>query len=130
MNLNNQRNDIFYLSEGLRLFRKKQFFEAHEAWEWVWKRRADPDKLALQALIIFAAALVHYQRGNMNGVRRSFSKVRKKVQLAKNAYPQQYPLFLDLIERYIPRMKQYLKDPNQFWKIFQQFSQQINLTGL
>jgi len=55
------------LAEGLRCYRNGEFFEAHEHWEAVWLRTAEPEKTFLQALIQTTAAFHHFQRGNLTG---------------------------------------------------------------
>ena len=51
--------------KGIRLFNREKFYEAHEAWEEIWKRTTDSDdKRFLQGLIQAAAFLVHQKRGN------------------------------------------------------------------
>jgi len=55
------------LAEGLRCYRSREFFAAHEHWESVWLATKGPPKTFLQALIQLAAALHHFQRGNSRG---------------------------------------------------------------
>lgn len=55
------------LAEGLRCYRIKEFFLAHEHWESVWLKSQDPEKAFLQSLIQTAAAFHHLQRGNSVG---------------------------------------------------------------
>jgi predicted metal-dependent hydrolase len=55
------------LAEGLACYRKGEFFLAHEYWECVWLKSAEPEKTFLQALIQVAAAFHHWQRGNAAG---------------------------------------------------------------
>jgi len=55
------------LAEGLRCYRSRKFFAAHEHWESVWLVTKGPPKSFLQALIQLAAALHHFQRGNSRG---------------------------------------------------------------
>ncbi len=55
------------LAEGLRCYRSRKFFSAHEHWESVWLVTKGPSKTFLQALIQLAAALHHFQRGNSRG---------------------------------------------------------------
>ena len=55
------------LAEGLRCYRSQEFFLAHEHWESVWLRSAEPEKTFLQALIQIAAAFHHLQRQNSVG---------------------------------------------------------------
>ena len=55
------------LAEGLRCYRSREFFAAHEHWESVWLATKGPEKAFLQALIQLTAALHHIQRGNPRG---------------------------------------------------------------
>jgi len=55
------------LAEGLRCYRNREFFAAHEHWEGEWLRAAEPEKTFLQALIQIAAALHHFERRNFAG---------------------------------------------------------------
>ncbi len=55
------------LRAGLECYRGGQFFEAHEHWELVWLRLAEPEKSFLQALIQVSAAFHHRRRGNDAG---------------------------------------------------------------
>lgn len=55
------------LAEGLLCYRNREFFEAHEHWEAVWLRSAEPEKTFLQALIQTTAAFHHLRRGNLIG---------------------------------------------------------------
>lgn len=55
------------LAEGLRCYRKEEFFLAHEHWEGVWLSCQEPDRTFLQALIQITAAFHHLQRNNPAG---------------------------------------------------------------
>lgn len=55
------------LAEGLRLYDAGEFFAAHEAWESVWLRAQEPEKMFLQGLIQVTAAFHHLQRSNPHG---------------------------------------------------------------
>ena len=55
------------LAEGLACYRSGEFFEAHEHWECVWLKCAEPEKTFLQALIQIAAAFHHLRRENTLG---------------------------------------------------------------
>jgi uncharacterized protein len=57
------------LAEGLRLYRARRYFEAHEQWEGVWLRLQGADKTFVQAMIQLAAACHHYQHENRPGTR-------------------------------------------------------------
>ena len=55
------------LAAGLRCYREREFFTAHEHWEKVWLSSAEPEKTILQAVIQVAAACHHLQNGNVRG---------------------------------------------------------------
>src|ERR1700735_2474183 len=55
------------LADGLRLYQAGEFFAAHEAWESVWLRAQEPEKMFLQRLIQVTAAFHHLQRNNPRG---------------------------------------------------------------
>jgi predicted metal-dependent hydrolase len=55
------------LAAGLRLYRARNYFEAHEQWEAVWLQSQGSEKTFLQALIQIAAACHHYERANRRG---------------------------------------------------------------
>lgn len=55
------------LAEGLYCYRTEQFFEAHEHWEMVWLKLAEPEKSFLQSLVQISAAFHHLRRGNRVG---------------------------------------------------------------
>lgn len=56
-------------AEGVALFNARQWFEAHEVWEELWRRpeAAGDLKLVYQSLILAAVALEHAHRGNARG---------------------------------------------------------------
>jgi len=57
------------LAAGLACYRREEFFEAHEHWELVWLKCAEPEKTFLQSLIQVSAAFHHLRRGNLVGSR-------------------------------------------------------------
>jgi predicted metal-dependent hydrolase len=67
---------------GVALFNDRQFWEAHEAWEEVWKGRAEESRIFFQA-IIQAAAAYHLivTRPRYRGARNNFAKVIAKLEL-------------------------------------------------
>jgi predicted metal-dependent hydrolase len=63
------------VAEGVRLFNEGRFFEAHEEWEKEWKCTAESaEKHFLQGMIMVAAALVHYTRGEPVGAAKLLQK--------------------------------------------------------
>lgn len=55
--------------EGLEAFNSARFYDAHEHWEAVWLKLANPEKMFLQGLIQVAAAFHHHSRANLLGTR-------------------------------------------------------------
>lgn len=72
--------------KGVEYFNRREYFEAHEAWERLWKgldRSAEKD--FVQGLIMVAAALHHYKRGEHTGAARLLGKGVKKMRRAPGA---------------------------------------------
>ena len=71
--------------KGIRYFNREKFFEAHEAWEEIWKRTTDEeDKQFLQGLIQAAAYLVHIQKGESGS--DLYEKSSEKLQSFRGGY--------------------------------------------
>ena len=68
-----------YFEEGIELFNAGKYFECHEAWEEVWKRSYGEEKLFLQGLIQAAVAILHSQRGNLEGAATLYRKACAKL---------------------------------------------------
>jgi uncharacterized protein len=66
--------------EGVRLFNRRKFFEAHEALEAVWLKSAGQDKLFLHGLIQVAAAFHHLERKNRMGFHSLLEKGGQKLE--------------------------------------------------
>ena len=52
---------------GIRLFNAREFYDAHEVWEDVWRESHGLEKKFLQGLIQAAVALHHHSTGNVVG---------------------------------------------------------------
>jgi predicted metal-dependent hydrolase len=65
---------------GIDLFNEGRFFECHEAWEEIWKRSDGEVKLYYQGLIQAAVAILHAQRGNLDGARSLYEKASTKLE--------------------------------------------------
>ncbi len=74
------------LAEGLRCYRNREFFEAHEHWESAWLRAAQPEKTFLQALIQIAAAFHHFERGNRVGAGSLLRAAKRRL----DPYPDSF----------------------------------------
>jgi hypothetical protein len=64
--------DLFEL--GLFFFNGGRYFEAHEAWEDLWRVTAPPLRIFYQGLIQAAVGLYHLDRGNTIGAKGQLSK--------------------------------------------------------
>jgi hypothetical protein len=53
---------------GVALYNAGRFWEAHEAFEIVWRQSAPPERSLWQGLIQAAAAMLHRERGNRHGL--------------------------------------------------------------
>lgn len=51
---------------GLDLFNEERYWESHETLESAWRRAAGREKALLQGLILIAAALVHWQKNELD----------------------------------------------------------------
>jgi uncharacterized protein len=52
---------------GILLFNARDFYDAHEVWEDVWRESKGMEKRFLQGLIQAAVAFHHYSTGNVVG---------------------------------------------------------------
>lgn len=74
------------LADGLRCYRNREFFEAHEHWESEWLRAGEPEKTFLQALIQIAAAFHHLERKNRVGATSLLRASLRKLELYPAAF--------------------------------------------
>ena len=68
---------------GIELFNRQRYWEAHEAWENVWREMTDnPEddgEILLRGLIQFAAGLHSLSRGKTAGAISNLSKSKEKL---------------------------------------------------
>lgn len=55
------------LAEGIDLFNRGYFFEAHDVWEEVWRSEHGPMRNFFKGLIHLAGGYHHYQNDNYRG---------------------------------------------------------------
>jgi len=65
---------------GIELFNAGRFFESHEALEEIWLKSEGAERELLHALIQSAAALHHFQCGNMKGASSVYRRARSKFE--------------------------------------------------
>jgi predicted metal-dependent hydrolase len=68
-----------FYEEGIDLFNQGRFFECHEAWEEAWKRSGGAEKIFYQGIIQAAVAILHVQRGNLEGASMLRAKAIAKI---------------------------------------------------
>lgn len=71
---------------GIRLFNAREFYDAHEVWEDVWREADGIEKRFLQGLIQAAVALHHHSTGNLVGACSLMERGRKNLA----ACPQEF----------------------------------------
>lgn len=60
------------ISDGIRLFNEREFFECHDVFEEVWSEIVGPQKTFFQGLIHAAVCLHHFEEGNLGGARKMY----------------------------------------------------------
>jgi predicted metal-dependent hydrolase len=78
--------DFEQCREGIELFNRAAFFDAHEALEDVWRAAPRPEKKFLQGLIQVAVALHHHGNGNLAGARSVLRRAFRNISL----YPKDF----------------------------------------
>ena len=74
-------------SHGIKLFNSGKFWNSHEAWEQVWMRHAEDERLFFQGLIQLAAAYHHlFVKKNLNGLLNNFNKAYPKLEVFQPKY--------------------------------------------
>jgi predicted metal-dependent hydrolase len=74
------------LADGLRCYRREEFFEAHEHWEILWRASQGPEKSFLQALIQMAGGFHHLRRNNLRGAMALLRAALRRLE----AYPARF----------------------------------------
>ena len=64
---------------GLELIDRREFFEAHEVLEELWRESRGEERLFLQSLIHFAVGYYHAEEGNAEGARLQLGKAVRKI---------------------------------------------------
>jgi uncharacterized protein len=72
------QHDLY--SRAIDLFNQASFFDAHEAWEDVWREAPASEKKFLQGLIQIAVAFHHRSTGNLIGARSLLARGTRNLQ--------------------------------------------------
>ena len=65
---------------GIRHFNAREFYDAHEVWEDVWRESHGMEKHFLQGLIQAAVALHHHSTGNVVGACSLMARARRNLE--------------------------------------------------
>ncbi len=68
------------LIEGVDAFNSARYYDAHEAWEDVWRESIGAERLWLQGLVQVAVALHHASTGNLVGARSVLARALRNLQ--------------------------------------------------
>ncbi len=61
----------------VRLFNERDYFEAHEVLEDLWVMEVGALRDYYKGMIMSAVALLHWQRGNLNGARKLYLRTEE-----------------------------------------------------
>ncbi len=76
------REERAMLVRGIDLFNEGRFWEAHEAWEWVWLRRPEESRIFFQGLIQAAAGYhLAIERPRISGAIKNLEKAMEKLEI-------------------------------------------------
>ena len=78
--------DTHEYQRGIRLFNTREFYDAHEVWEDVWRECEGLEKKFLQGLIQAAVAFHHHSTGNVAGAYSLMERSRKNLAACPNEY--------------------------------------------
>ena len=89
--------------DGIELFNRHDFFDAHEAWEDVWHMAYGIKHEFYQGLIQCAVALEHYRRTNPRGVLSLYKSYQPKFEHVP-------PVFMGLdVTQFLAQMREALR---------------------
>jgi len=79
VNMSNDCNGVLHPKaiEGLKLFNKKQFFEAHEELEDAWRDEKGSIRYLYQGVLQAAVTYLHITRGNYEGAVKLYERCTK-----------------------------------------------------
>ena len=78
--------DLDDFKRGIDLFNAGEFWESHEAWEFIWKRHKEPSRIFFQGLIQLAASHHQLQRGIYHGVVKHYNNAYLKLAQFPDAF--------------------------------------------
>ncbi len=82
------------IKKGIMYFNDERFWEAHEVLEGVWKKCYGEEKILVQAIILIAAALVHFQKSENSICLSVLDRASEKLKDSTGMY---YGINVDMI---------------------------------
>ena len=79
-------DDWQHIDAGIALYNSQQFWEAHEAWEVVWRRYSASWRLLLQGLIQMSAGFYQLRRNIYHGTVKHLRNARRKLVLFPDGF--------------------------------------------
>jgi predicted metal-dependent hydrolase len=93
--------DSQLLARGIDLFNHREFFEAHEILEDVWRATAAENKKCLQGLVQLAVAFHHHSTGNLIGMRSVLERsIRNLSSCSADCLPIKTPELLTSLNQW------------------------------
>jgi uncharacterized protein len=83
------------------LFNNEKYWKTHEVLEGTWKHTQGSERELLNGIILVAAALVHYQKGELE---ICISIMKRALVKLKNSYGKYYDLDIDFLKREVTNM--------------------------
>ena len=74
------------IMEGVKFFNEERFWECHDAFEKMWKTKRNNERHLLQGIILTAAALVHYQKNEIEICLSMLNRALLKLVWEKSEY--------------------------------------------
>ncbi len=74
------------MEEARGLFNEERFWEVHEKVEGLWRRATGEEKLVQQSIILYSAALVHYQKNETETTLRMLGRSLEKMRWGEERY--------------------------------------------
>ncbi len=81
-----EAEEIAGLQQGIAEFRQGLYFEAHDAWEEVWRELSGRRRLFWQAMIQLAVGTHHWNNGNRRGCQSVWNKALNKCDTLGQQY--------------------------------------------
>jgi len=90
------------IRDGIFYYNHERFWEAHEAWEGVWKKCSGQEKSLVQGLILLAVAFAHCQKNDDLIGLGMLSRAEEKIGNHAGSY---HGIDIDRVRRKIAEMK-------------------------